>query len=182
VALIVAFDAEVTRLIQLYIVGVFIYFTTSQLGMVRHWTRMLARSTRRTRAAAWPGRGSSNGFGFVMTGVVLVIVLITKAPQGRGITLIMMAVIFLTMLGHPPAYERLNRELRGLDAQQARALPARTHGVVPGLQAHQPALRAIAYARATRPNTTRGGPRRRWTATRSPSCAASGTSSRSRCP
>src|SRR5205085_11609654 len=40
--LIVAFDAEVTRLIQLYILGVFLSFTLSQLGMVRHWRRELA--------------------------------------------------------------------------------------------------------------------------------------------
>jgi hypothetical protein len=36
--LIVAFDAQVTRLIQLYIVGVFVSFTVSQTGMMRHWT------------------------------------------------------------------------------------------------------------------------------------------------
>ena len=41
IVLIVAFDAEVTRLIQLYIVGVFVSFTLSQTGMVRHWTRLL---------------------------------------------------------------------------------------------------------------------------------------------
>ena len=39
--LIVAFEAEVTRLIQLYIVGVFVSFTLSQTGMVRHWNRLL---------------------------------------------------------------------------------------------------------------------------------------------
>ena len=43
--LILAFDAEVTRLIQLYIVGVFVSFTLSQLGMVRHWTRLLRTET-----------------------------------------------------------------------------------------------------------------------------------------
>ena len=41
IILIQAFDAEVTRLIQLYIVGVFVSFTLSQLGMIRHWTRNL---------------------------------------------------------------------------------------------------------------------------------------------
>lgn len=153
VALIVAFDAEVTRLIQLYIVGVFISFTTSQLGMVRHWTRMLRSEYAKDARRRMTRSRLINGFGFVMTGVVLVIVLITKAPQGAWITLIMMAVIFFTMLGIHLHYERLNRELRVLDAQQARALPARTHGVVLVSKLHQPALRAIAYARATRPNT-----------------------------
>ena len=45
IALIVAFDAEVTRLIQLYIVGVFVSFNLSQLGMIRHWTRQLKTET-----------------------------------------------------------------------------------------------------------------------------------------
>ena len=51
IVLIVVFDAEVTRLIQLYIVGVFVSFTLSQLGMVRHWTRLPdAPSATRQRA------------------------------------------------------------------------------------------------------------------------------------
>ena len=41
IILIAAFDAQTTRLIQLYIVGVFISFNLSQLGMIRHWTRHL---------------------------------------------------------------------------------------------------------------------------------------------
>ena len=84
VVLIVAFQAEVTRLIQLYIVGVFVSFTLSQTGMVRHWNRLLRTETRPGR----PGAGCaaprrSTRFGAVMTGVVLVIVLITKFLLGR---------------------------------------------------------------------------------------------------
>ena len=52
IALIWAFDAEVTRLIQLYIVGVFVSFTVSQLGMVRHWTRHLRTEPDPTAAHA----------------------------------------------------------------------------------------------------------------------------------
>ena len=58
IVLIVAFDAEVTRLIQLYIVGVFVSFTLSQTGMVRHWTRLLRdhdRPRHAARDAAQPG-------------------------------------------------------------------------------------------------------------------------------
>ena len=51
IVLIVAFDADVTALIQLYIVGVFVSFTLSQIGMVRHWTPAPARS-RPTRRSA----------------------------------------------------------------------------------------------------------------------------------
>ena len=52
IVLIVAFDAETTRLIQLYIVGVFVSFNLSQLGMIRHWTRHLKTETRPGRRAA----------------------------------------------------------------------------------------------------------------------------------
>ncbi len=45
IAFVVAFRAEVTALIQLYIVGVFVSFTLSQIGMVRHWTRLLRTET-----------------------------------------------------------------------------------------------------------------------------------------
>ncbi len=45
IILIFAFDAEPTRLIQLYIVGVFVSFNLSQLGMIRHWTRHLKTET-----------------------------------------------------------------------------------------------------------------------------------------
>ena len=61
ILLIVAFDAEVTRLIQLYIVGVFVSFTLSQTGMVRHWTRLLRTETgpgRRGADDAQPGRST----------------------------------------------------------------------------------------------------------------------------
>ena len=81
--LIVAFNANVTRLIQLYILGVFLSFTLSQTGMVRHWAGEL-------RGAAEPGERRAirrkqlvNGTGAVATGLVFVIVLVTKFAAGR---------------------------------------------------------------------------------------------------
>lgn len=153
IALIVAFDAQVTRLIQLYIVGVFISFTTSQFGMVRHWTRHLRTEYGKEARARMQRSRVVNAIGFAMTGVVLVIVLITKTAQGAWITLLLMAVLYLTMLAIHLHYDRVAEELRVEDAQEARALPSRTHGVVLISKLHQPALRAISYARATRPNT-----------------------------
>ena len=57
--LIVAFDAEVTRLIQLYILGVFLSFTLSQAGMVRHWARALAAARPRSGARCAASRRST---------------------------------------------------------------------------------------------------------------------------
>lgn len=153
VVLIVAFQAEVTRLIQLYIVGVFISFTVSQLGMVRHWSRHLRvetdpvarRRMRRSRAV--------NSFGLVMTGAVLVIVLVTKFTHGAWITLLFMAVLFVAMNGVRRHYDAVARDLAVPDLAAARALPSRVHGIVLVSKLHQPTMRALAYARATRPST-----------------------------
>ena len=58
IVLIFAFDAEVTRLIQLYIVGVFVSFNLSQLGMIRHWTRhLVTERDPAPRGAGCSGRG-----------------------------------------------------------------------------------------------------------------------------
>ena len=71
IAFVVAFRAEVTALIQLYIVGVFVSFTLSQIGMVRHWTRHLRTETDpRARRHMMRSR-VINTIGFIATGAVL---------------------------------------------------------------------------------------------------------------
>jgi amino acid transporter len=152
IVLIVAFEASVTRLIQLYIVGVFVSFTLSQLGMRRHWTRLLrveaapAARTRMLRSRA------VNTFGFVLTAVVLVVVLATKVVHGAWIALALMAVIYATMRGIRTHYERVARDLEVSDMAAARALPSRVHAIVLVSRVHKPTMRALAYARATRPS------------------------------
>ena len=89
IALIVGFQAQTTRLIQLYVVGVFISFTLSQLGMIKHWNRQLrTRQSGQERMAVLRSR-AVNIVGFMMTGAVLVIVLATKLTHGAWITLLM---------------------------------------------------------------------------------------------
>ncbi|MQY08109.1 APC family permease [Actinomadura macrotermitis] len=149
--LIYAYDASVTRLIPLYTVGVFVSFTVSQIGMVRHWNRLLsteqdAAQRRRMRVS----RGI-NGFGAMLTGVVLVVVLITKFALGAYIVCIAMPVLYALMKGIRRHYDRVAAELEpsGEDVR----LPARNHGIVLVSKIHKPTLRALAYARATRPST-----------------------------
>lgn len=151
VVLIIGFQAEVTRLIQLYIVGVFVSFTLSQAGMIRHWNRHL-RNERDPEARARMIRSRAiNAFGMVMTGVVLVIVLLTKFLLGAWIAIAAMAVIYLVMLAIRRHYDRIAAELE--PTEQRAVLPARNHAIVLVSKLHQPTLRAIAYARATRPDT-----------------------------
>lgn len=152
IVLIVGFQAEVTRLIQLYIVGVFVSFTVSQAGMIRHWNRHL-RTERDPEARRRIYRSRAiNTFGMGLTGTVLVIVLVTKFLLGAWIAIAAMAVIYLLMLAIRRHYDRVAVELTPPDEGRA-VLPARNHAIVLVSKLHQPTLRAIAYARATRPDT-----------------------------
>ena len=153
IVLIVGFHAEVTRLIQLYIVGVFVSFTLSQLGMLRHWNRHLKLERDPVARRRMHRSRSINGFGLVMTGVVLIIVLLTKFTRGAWIAIAAMAVIYVVMLGIKKHYDRVARELTPPYDDEAPVLPARNHAVVLVSKVHLPTLRAVSYARATRPDT-----------------------------
>ncbi len=149
--LIVAFEAEVTRLIQLYIVGVFVSFTLSQAGMLRHWNRLLRTQRDPEKRRRMYRSRAINGFGMVMTGAVLVIVLVTKFLLGAWIAIAAMLVIYLLMLAIKKHYTRVSAELQPTDERPV--LPSRNHAIVLVSKVHLPTLRAIAYARATRPDT-----------------------------
>jgi amino acid transporter len=153
VVLIVAFDATVTRLIQLYIVGVFVSFTLSQLGMVRHWTRRLRTVTVRTERNRMLRSRVINAFGFLMTGLVLLTVLATKFSHGAWIAILAMGVLFVLMRAIRQHYDTVAKELElGDDVESIRALPSRVHAIVLVSRLHRPAMRAISYARASHPS------------------------------
>lgn len=151
IALVIAFDARVTSLIQLYIVGVFVAFTLGQLGMVRHWNRHLAdeqvpavrRRMRRSRAI--------NALGLVLTAGVLFTVMGTKFFGGAYIVVVAVVVVFVVMKLIHRHYDTVARELE--DSSREVVLPSRTHCVVLVSKLHLPTLRALAYARATRPDS-----------------------------
>ena len=151
-ALILAFNAEVTRLIQLYIVGVFISFTLSQIGMVRHWTRLLGTETDQVARRRMQRSRVINGIGLSITGSVLVVVLVTKFARGAYLALIAMAVLYLLMLAIQRHYRTVRRELALGTDSQSRVLPSRVHAIVLVSKIHKPTLRALAYARASRPS------------------------------
>jgi amino acid transporter len=150
--LILAFDAEVTKLIQLYIVGVFISFTTSQTGMVRHWTRLLAIETDPAVRGRMQRSRVINAIGLTITGAVLIVVLVTKFQRGAWLALLAMAALFLLMLAIRRHYESVRRELSSIKEGEARTLPSRVHAIVLVSKIHKPTLRALAYARASRPS------------------------------
>jgi amino acid transporter len=149
--LIAAFDASVTRLIQLYIIGVFTSFTFGQAGMVRHWNRLLASGaiTADRRGSVMRSR-AINAVGASLTGVVLVIVTLTKFTHGAYLVLIAMPILYTLMRGISRHYQQVAVELEPDD--EIVPLPSRNHAIVLVSKVHAPTLRALAYARATRPH------------------------------
>jgi hypothetical protein len=150
IVLIIVFDAETTRLIQLYIVGVFVSFNLSQLGMIRHWTRHLASERDPAARRRMMRSRAINAIGLTFTAVVLVIVLITKFLAGAWITILAMLFFFMVMKGIRRHYDNVRDEL--LIDEDDRVMPTRVHAIVLVSKLHKPTLRALAFAKATRPN------------------------------
>lgn len=99
----VAFQGNTTSLIPLYSIGVFVCFTLSQIGMVRHW--------RRVREPGWTWRAAVNGFGAVLTGVVLAIVVYEKFGGGAYLVVILIPLLVSIMVFINRQYEASSRQL-----------------------------------------------------------------------
>ena len=110
-ALIVAFEGSVTRLIQLYILGVFTSFTLSQFGMVRHWNRALAVERDRPGRQRIHRARAINAVGGCFTGLVLIIVLTTKFTHGAYLVVIAIPLLWLMMRGIRRHYDSVRTEL-----------------------------------------------------------------------
>jgi amino acid transporter len=154
IAFVVAFRAEVTALIQLYIVGVFVSFTLSQIGMVRHWTRLLRTETDSAVRRHMMRSRVINTIGFICTGTVLIIVVVTKFLAGAWIAILAMGALFAIMEMIHKHYDTVANELEQQAEEQGddMVLPSRNHAVVLVSKLHMPTKRALAYARATRPD------------------------------
>ncbi|MGH8898607.1 MAG: APC family permease, partial [Egibacteraceae bacterium] len=102
--LLVVFDADVGKLIHLYVVGVFTSFTLSQTGMVRHWLR--------TKERSWRQSATINGFGAVTTGVVLIVTIVAKFAGGAWIVILATALVVLMMKRIHRHYQQMSLALR----------------------------------------------------------------------
>ena len=153
IGFVVAFGAEVTSLIHLYIVGVFVSFTLSQIGMVRHWNRLLSTEEDPQERRRMMRSRAINTVGFIATGVVLIVVLVTKFAVGAWIAIVAMGILFTLMRAIHRHYEAVARELTPSAEEEGEiVLPSRNHAVVLVSNMQLPTLRALAYARATRPD------------------------------
>jgi len=150
-ALVILFNASVTRLIQLYVVGVFVSFTLSQLGMIRHWNKRLRLPQNGSERSKVLRSRSVNIIGFMMTGFVLAVVLVTKFTHGAWITVLLIALVFTIQRLIRRHYDTIRGQLRVEDWHTRRALPSRVRALVLVSNLSKPSMRAIATARAQAP-------------------------------
>ncbi len=149
--LVYLYGADSTRLIQLYIVGVFVSFTLSQTGMVRHWNRHLRTETDPAKRRRMMRSRVINAFGGFFTGIVLIVVLLTKFTHGAWVAVLGMIVFYAMMTGIRRHYDRVSDELSATEETSAETvLPSRVHAIVLVSKLHKPTLRALSYARLFR--------------------------------
>lgn len=149
--LVVIYGADSTRLIQLYIVGVFVSFTLSQIGMVRHWNRHLRKEKDQAKRRHMIRSRAINTFGAFFTGMVLVVVLVTKFTHGAWVALLGMVIFYATMSAIRRHYDRVAEEIAAPDAPSDDSVrPSRVHSIVLVSKIHRPTLRALAYAKLMR--------------------------------
>lgn len=153
--LVVIFQADVTHLIPLYAVGVFVSFTLSQTGMVRHWLKV--------RDPGWQTSLAINAVGGAVTAVVALIIGATKLTGGAWISMLMMAglvVLFWLISRH---YRWFAAQIRVLEDRTAVGVPSastvsagppRDHMIVPVDDVNKISLGAVGLAREVSAHVT----------------------------
>ncbi len=141
--LLIVFNAELSQLIQLYVVGVFTSFTLSQTGMVRHWFKV--------REPGWRRSAIVNTVGGVTTGVVLIVVSVTKFMHGAWIVILAMPLVVLLMTRIHRHYSDVQLELLEDVTEAAPILPIDMAILLDRVD--ESVARALAYARSVNPRS-----------------------------
>lgn len=144
--ILIVYQADLTQLIQLYIIGVFISFTLGQSGMVVHWIKLL--KTKPDNAKSIRRSMSINITGAIFTGIVLIVVTITKFTHGAWLVFAVMPILYLLMLGVNRYYRDVAREIEVDDITTFGATG--DHAIVLVGKMQKPILKALDYAIAAR--------------------------------
>lgn len=139
-AILAFFGGSVVALIPLYTIGVFVAFTLSQSGLVRRW--------RRLRPPGWRLSVAVNGVGAVLTGVVLVIVAVTKFTLGAWLVILVMPILVALLYGVHRHYRAVEDALVVTGEEPPPTEVQRPIVVVPVSRLDRPTLRALGFAKA----------------------------------
>jgi len=135
--LLIIFGGDTHALIPLYMIGVFVSFTLSQAGMVVHW--------RKEGGPGWRTSAAVNGVGALVTGIVLVVVAMTKAHEGAWIIMLLIPLNVLLFNVTRRHYDAVAAQLsmRGWSAQRRR----KNTVLVPVSGVIRPVAEALEYAK-----------------------------------
>lgn len=152
--LIIVFQASVTRLIPLYAIGVFLSFTLSQAGMARRWWKIghLQPGQEVEEPGSvlrydpkWKGKMLVNGFGAILTAIVMIVFAVTKFHDGAWIVLILTPILVLTFFSIHHHYKNLAGRLSLDDFGLPPRIP-RHRVILPVSGVHRGSLAALRYA------------------------------------
>jgi hypothetical protein len=122
--------------------------------MVRHWNRHLATERDQAKRRHMIRSRAINAFGAFFTGLVLVVVLVTKFTHGAWVALLGMVIFYATMTAIRKHYDRVAEEIAAPEGPSDDSVrPSRVHSVVLISKIHRPTLRALAYAKLMRSDT-----------------------------
>ena len=141
--LVYAFKANLTHLIQLYLIGVFISFTLSQSGLVLRFRRLKERG--------WKRKIALSSFGALVTGTVLIVIAYTKFAGGAWIIMASIPVVMYLMRSIHSHYEDVSQQLRDEQRRPADRRPGNQHVVILVNEVDAAVDRAIGYTRSIRP-------------------------------
>jgi len=143
--LVIAFNAREQSMLPLYAIGVFISFTLSQFGMVRHWLR--------EREPGWQRSVLINGVGALLTAVVLVVIVVTKFEQGAWAVLVLTPILVLLFRSIHKHYQQVARQLSLETAPRVEPVKRHTALVlISGI--HRGVVPALEFAKSIAPDNT----------------------------
>jgi amino acid transporter len=163
IGVLIVYQANLTNLIQLYIIGVFVSFTIGQIGMIRHWTRGIReigrlpadqRGSQAVRGELFGLRKGLfiNSLGATMTASVLVIVTITKFTHGAWLVFLAIPILSFLMVGVHRYYRDVEHEI---------AMDDQTHfgssgdvAIILVNKLQKPVVKAVDYALAAKHDKT----------------------------
>jgi amino acid transporter len=143
--LVISFNAREQAMLPLYAIGVFISFTLSQFGMVRHWLR--------TREPGWQRSVVINAIGATLTAIVFVIIIYTRFSHGAWAVLVLLPILVLAFKSVHRHYKNVARQLSLEQAPVVGAVRRHTALVlVSGI--HRGVVPALEFAKSIAPDNT----------------------------